>query len=197
MSEHYYTKSPNSQSNPSQAQFDFLGTSLHFRTDHGVFSKGSLDKGTEILLKHLPPLSGSLLDLGCGWGAIGIALSKKYPALQVTMVDINERAVTLASQNAKTNQVSPRILQGDGFSPLASQERFDTIVTNPPIRAGKKIIYSWFNQSIQHLNPQGQLFLVIRKQQGAPSALSHLKNLFSDVAVIKKEGGYWIIACKI
>lgn len=196
MSDHYYTKIPASHSNPSKTEINLFGDVLSFESDHGVFSKGSLDKGTEILLKSLPPLSGSLLDLGCGWGPIGIILSKKHPALQVTMVDVNERAVMLSTQNARSNYVSVAVMQSDGFSVLDKNMLFDTIITNPPIRAGKKVIYQWFNQSRDYLLEGGKLYLVIRKQQGAPSALTYLESIFSNVAIIEKESGYWIFACE-
>lgn len=196
MSDHYYSPTPLSRSNPTTTHFTFAGHGLTFETDHGVFSKGGMDKGTEILLKNLPQLSGSLLDLGCGWGAIGVSLGKAYPALAITMVDVNQRAVALAQKNALINKVGATLVQGDGFCALSPGNVFDTIVTNPPIRAGKEVIYSWFKTSIDYLSAQGKLYIVIRKQQGAPSALTYLSGLFAKVTILKKESGYWILCCE-
>ncbi|NLB91204.1 MAG: class I SAM-dependent methyltransferase [Clostridiales bacterium] len=195
MSDHYYTVDPTSKSSPSQTSFSYKNHLLTFQTDHGVFSKGALDTGTKILLNHLPPLQGSILDLGCGWGPIGISLAKAYPELKVTMVDINQRAVALSLANSKANHVSPTVLQGDGFSSLPSATLFQTIITNPPIRTGKQAIYTLFEQSKSFLLPEGKLYLVIRKQQGAPSAFTFLQTVFSQVLVLKKERGYWILCC--
>jgi len=192
MSEHYYTNAPTSESDKRLFEGSFLGHQLKFYTDAGVFSKGELDKGTALLLSQLPPLSGAALDLGCGWGAIGVTLLKENPRLQVTMVDINERAVMLAKENLHLNGVSARVLQSDGFLKIEA-DMFDAIVTNPPIRAGKQVIYALFEKSRSHLKDGGSLYMVIRKQQGADSAIKFLKTIYAQVTVLKKSGGFDII----
>jgi 16S RNA G1207 methylase RsmC len=192
MSEHYYTSTPTSESNKRPFNITLLGHALVFFTDAGVFSKGELDKGTALLLNNLPPLSGHALDLGCGWGAIGITLKKLNPDLQITMADINERAVALTKENVKKNGITANVIQSDGFESI-SEAAFDSIISNPPIRAGKQVIYALFEESHRRLKTGGCLYLVIRKQQGADSARAFLKTFFKEVSVLKKSGGFDIL----
>jgi len=191
MTEHYYTENPQSAHDEWQVEFTALGNSLRFTTDAGVFSRDGLDKGTALLLNALPPLSGRVLDLGCGWGAVGVALGAKYPGLDIVMTDINARAVDLARRNLAANGVHAKVVQGDGFA--AVEGKFDAIVTNPPIRAGKAVIYGLFDTARDFLNPGGSLYIVIRKQQGAPSALRHLQEQYKTAEVVDRGGGFWVI----
>lgn len=191
MTEHYYTENPQSAHDEWQVEFTALGNSLRFTTDAGVFSRDGLDKGTALLLNALPPLSGRVLDLGCGWGAVGVALGAKYPGLDIVMTDINARAVDLARRNLVANGVRAAVVQGDGFA--AVEGKFDAIVTNPPIRAGKAVIYGLFDTARDFLNPGGSLYIVIRKQQGAPSALRHLQEQYKTAEVVDRGGGFWVI----
>ena len=159
-----------------------------------MFSRGEVDYGTQVLLRALPEeMSGRVLDLGCGWGAVGVSLAKRYPACRVTMSDVNRRALELSEKNAKANGVSVQIVESDGLENVPGS--FDCIITNPPIRAGKQVIYKMFSDSADRLTENGQLFLVIRKQQGAESALKYLKTIFSEVDAIEKSGGFWVIRC--
>lgn len=140
----------------------------------------------------MPDLSGKVLDLGCGYGAIGISLAKLNPNAHITMVDINERAVELAVRNIEQNQIkNAAAFVSDGYQQI--YDRFHTIVSNPPIRAGKKIIYPLFEQSKDFLVPGGCLYLVIQKKQGAKSAADKLRAVFGNCEVINKKGGYWIL----
>ena len=192
MADHYFSKVPESMHRPMEFSASFLGQKLVFETDAGVFSRDGVDKGTELMLNALPPISGSVLDLGCGWGAVGISLAKAYPLAKVTMVDINSRAAELSMKNALRNGVSVHVHTSDGFEAVVDQQ-FSYIITNPPIRAGKQVIYGLFAQSASHLLPGGSLFLVIRKQQGAPSAIAFLETVFHCVRVVEKGGGFWVI----
>ena len=191
MAEHYYTENPRSAHDEWAVEVRALGQSLRFTTDAGVFSRDGLDRGTEVLLKALPPLSGRVLDLGCGWGAVGVALGKRYPALDIVMTDINSRAVELARRNLAENGVTAAVLQGDGFD--AVEGRFDAIVTNPPIRAGKAVIYGLFARARDYLEPDGALYVVIRKQQGAPSALKYLKEIYSRAETVDRASGFHVL----
>ena len=192
MNDHYYTETPNSAHDERTVRLAALGQELTFTTDAGVFSRDGLDRGTEALLEALPePMSGRVLDLGCGWGPVGVALGKKYPALEIVMTDINRRAVELARRNLAANGVRATVVRGDGFESV--EGKFDAIVANPPIRAGKAVIYGLFDQSRDFLNPGGALYIVIRKQQGAPSALKHLRERFGAAEVIDRGGGFWVI----
>ena len=191
MSEHYYTENPASAHDERQLVFYALGNELSCVTDAGVFSRDGLDRGTEVLLEALPPLSGRVLDLGCGWGAVGVALGRKYPELEIVMTDINTRAVALAQRNLAANGVRAQVVQGDGFESVTGT--FDAIVTNPPIRAGKAVIYNLFAQAREHLNGGGALYVVIRKQQGAPSALKYLREVYGDAQIIDRGSGFHVL----
>lgn len=196
MSDHYYTQNPASAHRPDLIEVDALGLTLRFHTDAGVFSKDRLDYGTLLLLRTLPELAGRVLDLGCGWGALGVTLAKKHPSARFVLADVNERAVALARRNIRENRAhNAEALQSDGFERVEGS--FDIVVTNPPIRAGKQLIYALFDQAKDRLNPGGALYIVIRKQQGAPSALKHLKEVYGDAEVIGRDKGYWIIRSKI
>ena len=191
MSEHYYTEKPTSAHDERQVAVRALGGDLRFITDAGGFSRDGLDQGTEVLLNALPPLSGRVLDLGCGWGAVGVSLGKRYPELEVVMTDVNERAAELSRRNAAANGVRAEVLRGDGFEAVTG--RFDAIITNPPIRAGKAVIYGLFERAREFLAPGGALYIVIRKQQGAPSALKFLRTRYASAEVVDREAGFWVI----
>lgn len=194
MSEQYFAKKPTSESRPRTFQTEIVGVKCTFTTDQGVFSKNEFDDGTRILLEALPALSGRVLDLGCGWGAVGVTLGKKYPQAHFIMADINERAVTLSKLNMKENGVNNAdVVESDAFSNVTGT--FDFIITNPPIRAGKAVIYGMFDEAKKRLNPNGRLYIVIRKQQGAPSALKHLEETYPFAKVISREKGFWVIEC--
>lgn len=191
--QHYYTKNPVSPHKPNSFKFT-LGDNktLFLTTDTGVFSKDKVDYGSECLIKSMPRLTGHILDLGCGYGVIGLSLALLNPSSYVTMVDINERAVALANENAKNNKIeNVKVYTSDGFANVKGL--FSTIVSNPPIRAGKKVIYPLFEKSIDFLEDGACLYLVIQKKQGAISAMEKLKTIYGNCELINKSGGYWIL----
>ena len=192
MSEQYYTADPTSESRPVPCSFVYRGKSLTFQTDAGVFSRGELDQGSRLLIDALPALSGDVLDLGCGWGAIGVSVARANPDARVTMADVNRRALGLCRDNAAANRVTAEILESDGMSELM-ERKFDTIITNPPIRAGKQVIYKMFADGAQCLKEGGALYLVIRKQQGAESCMKYLRTLYASVEKLTKSGGFWVL----
>ncbi len=193
MNDHYYTRNPASESRPVSCEYMYRGIPMAFQTDAGVFSKGEVDTGTDLLLNALPEeMRGDILDLGCGWGAIGISVARKWPEAKVTMADINLRALALSRENAKRNHADVACVESDGMAAFAGR-RFDTIVTNPPIRAGKQVIYRMFADAAACLKPGGALYLVIRKQQGAESCMKYLQTMFSSVEKIDKSGGFWVL----
>ena len=156
MPEHYYTASPASKHDERRLTVRALGVELSFTTDAGVFSRDGLDTGTRALLEALPPLSGRVLDLGCGWGALGGVLAKVYPQARFVLSDINARAVELARRNLRENGLgNAEAVCGDGFA--AVEGKFDWILTNPPIRAGKQVIYALFAQAKDFLAPGGKM----------------------------------------
>ena len=194
MPDHYYTASPESAHEARSFRTVFAGRTLAFDTDAGVFSKQHVDPGSELLCRALPDdLAGRVLDMGCGWGAMTIMTLARFPKCEVTMADVNERALALAELNVKKNFMQAEAVLSDGFEKIGGE--FDAVITNPPIRAGKAVIYKMFEDAKAHLVSGGRLYLVIRKQQGAPSALKFLAELYARAEVIEREGGYWIIEC--
>ena len=193
MNDHYYTRVPQSESRPVDCAYSYRGVDLSFRTDAGVFSKGEVDTGTRLLLEALPEeMTGDILDLGCGWGVIGISIAKKWPGTKVTMADVNMRALDLSRENAKRNRAEVTCVESDGMAALEGQA-FDAVVTNPPIRAGKQVIYKMFADAAKSLKPGGALYLVIRKQQGAESCMKYLQTIYGNVEKLDKSGGFWVL----
>ena len=196
MNDHYYTRDPQSESKPAECAFDYRGISLRFTTDAGVFSRGEVDPGTRILLDALPEeMSGDVLDLGCGWGVIGISVARRWPACRVTLADVNTRAMELSRENARRNGTQVTVTESDGMAAF-SGSTFDAVITNPPIRAGKQTIYRMFADAAGCLKPGGALYLVIRKQQGAESCLRYLQTIYGDVEKLDRSGGYWVLRAK-
>lgn len=192
MNDQYYTADPSSESKPVPCAFPYRGHGMNFMTDAGVFSKGELDQGTRLLLDALPALSGDVLDLGCGWGAIGVSVARANPGCRVVMADVNRRALQLSRDNLERNHTAAEVIESDGMAQVLDRT-FDAVITNPPIRAGKQVIYKMFADAAAHLNQGGALYLVIRKQQGAESCVKYLKTLFGQVEKLDKSGGFWVL----
>jgi 16S rRNA (guanine1207-N2)-methyltransferase len=193
MSEHYFTRQPQSAEDRRRFQTDLRGFSFHFVTDAGVFSRDGVDEGSRTLIgmMELAP-DARVLDVGCGYGPIGLAAARLAPRGHVTMTDINERAAELARENARLNTIANvTVKTGDLFEPVAG-ETFDAILANPPIRAGKAVVYRLFEEAKSHLLPGGALWVVVHNKQGAPSARAKLEELFGEDAVeeIGKNKGY-------
>lgn len=195
MNDHYYSRTQNVTSNPKHLHVKIKDYSLQFKSDSGVFSKNDVDFGTRLLLEmfELPETQGPLLDVGCGYGPIGLTVAKLCPDTEVHMVDVNQRALSLAEENAQLNQITNvKIYESDRLLGV-SERSFAAIITNPPIRAGKQIVHDIFSQAADHLLPSGQLWVVIQKKQGAPSAIKKLEMLYESVEVVKKSKGYFVI----
>jgi 16S rRNA (guanine1207-N2)-methyltransferase len=195
MSEHYYSRTQKVESDPKFWDFTLRNNLFRFKTDNGVFSKREVDFGSRLLIEsfEMPDADGLVLDVGCGYGPIGLSVAKDYPDRTIHMIDVNERAIELAKGNAEQNQIrNVEIYESDRL--LNVKERnFAAILTNPPIRAGKKTVHDIFEQSHEHLVPNGELWVVIQKKQGAPSAIDKMKKLFTAVETIDKTKGYFII----
>ena len=168
--------------------------SLTLWSDNGVFCKDRLDYGTRLLLENIDwnNINGSLLDVGCGIGPIGI-IANKLTGCVITMCDVNKRALHLANMNCKDNRVDAKILESNCYENITGV--FDNIVTNPPIRAGKKIVYEILFSAKEHLKDNGCLYLVIHKDQGAKSLLKDLEKEY-QTEVLEKEKGFFVIKCK-
>ena len=157
MNDHYYTREPKSESRPTDCEYVYRGEKLTFRTDAGVFSRGEVDTGTRLLLEALPEeMRGEILDLGCGWGVIGISIARKWPETRVTMADVNLRALELSRENARKNRAEVSCVESDGMAELKDRT-FDAVVTNPPIRAGKQVIYQMFADAAKSMKHGGAL----------------------------------------
>ena len=167
---------------------------LKFIVDNGVFSKKGLDFGTRTLLENidLDKIEGDVLDFGCGYGPIGIYINKMTKA-NVDMIDINKRALNLAEKNSKINGVKVNIFESDIYENI--NKKYDFIITNPPIRVGKKILYNILFEAEKHLKNKGQLWLVINKNAGAKSLVKDLKQTY-DVTIVTKNKGFYIICAK-
>ena len=163
-----------------------------FYTDNGVFSKKGLDFGTRTLLENLPDLKGNILDIGCGYGPIGIYISKKNNLL-VDMIDVNLRALNLAHVNASLNKVDVNIFESDIYSNV--DKKYDYIITNPPIRVGKKILYEILIKAKDYLKKDGHLIFVINKDQGAKSTMKDMQEYYS-VNLLEKNKGFYVIDCQ-
>ncbi|MEC0171077.1 class I SAM-dependent methyltransferase [Paenibacillus graminis] len=194
MSQHYYSQQPDARHDRRTIETVLRGKSLRFTSDAGVFSKGDIDYGSRVLIEAMEiPEGAAVLDVGCGYGPIGISAAYLVPKGHVTMIDINSRAVELARENARNNgTVNVTVMESDVLSAVKGQ-KFDVIVTNPPIRAGKAVVHQIFEEAYAHLNEGGTLWVVIQKKQGAPSAAAKLESLFGDVEEVGKDKGYRII----
>lgn len=194
MSEHYFSEKPQSKRTPKTWSYQLRGETYTFTSDDGVFSKGKVDYGTQLLIEsfEIPEITGDILDLGCGYGPVGIVLANCFEDRNVVMVDVNERAINLAAQNILHNNVeNTTSIQSDRFSNL-KDNLFAAVLTNPPIRAGKKVVYKMFEESELALKKGGELWVVIQKKQGAPSAKKKLETLFDRVDVVERQKGYFI-----
>ncbi len=198
MSQHYYSKNPQTKSNPREWTDILLGEKFRFQTDAGVFSKSEVDFGSRLLIETFKEtdLDGPILDVGCGYGPIGMAIAKNNPQKRVHMIDVNTRAIELAKKNVEKNDVfNAEIYESDGLNAV-ELNGFSAILTNPPIRAGKETIFRFYEEAALKLADGGSLWVVIQKKQGAPSTQMKLEELFGDVRVVDKKKGYFIFEAR-
>ena len=192
---HYYSFDESLASKPRSVTYSINGIKFEIESDIGVFSKNKLDFGSEVLIQSLLPidLGKTLLDLGCGIGPIGLTLAYFHPELNVVCSDVNTRALSLCEANARKLDVSKRVtcLQSDIYSEI--EGKFQSIVSNPPIRAGKKVTYEIYRGAKEHLVDGGSLYIVIRKAQGAKSVKDYLEELYGNVTVLDKSNGYHVL----
>ena len=188
---HYYSENQVSEFSPVKIKAVLRGKDLEFYTAGGVFSIKKIDKGTELLINNCIILDNwEVLDLGCGYGPIGISIAKTTNA-KVIMTDINKRALRLTKMNLKLNDVEVELKQGDLYKPL-NGKMFDTILTNPPYTAGRKICFQIIEESKEHLKKKGILQLVAKHRKGGDMLSKKMKEVFGNVKVIVKGSGYRI-----
>ena len=191
MAKMYFAENPDAEHDIHELKAQLLGQKMTFLTDAGVFSKKMIDYGSQALLKCLDfHKQESVLDVGCGYGTLGLTLVKAKE-VEATLVDINQRALDLARQNAERNQVLATIFQSNIYQNV--EGRFHHIISNPPIRAGKQIVHEVITGSYTHLLDGGDLTIVIQKKQGAPSAKAKMEDVFGNCEILKKDKGYYIL----
>ena len=191
-----YFTNENLPSNVRKTECVVLGRKFIFLTDNGVFSKDGLDFGSRLLLETIPldEVGGKILDMGCGYGVFGIVVGKLTSA-HVDMVDVNLRALHLAERNARENHVdNVNIFESNVYQNVSS--KYSSIITNPPIRAGKQVVYDIVMYAKDYLEENGKLFLVIRKEQGAKSLIVDLEKIY-NVKVLEKKKGFFILKCTV
>ncbi|MDR0884003.1 MAG: methyltransferase [Oscillospiraceae bacterium] len=193
---HYFVDDPLVQPDKRQFAHYFGAQRLQFTSDAGLFSHGAVDGATDFLLRTmaadaafcaLAEQGGALLDLGCGWGAVGVTLGAAYPKLRVLFADVNPKALRLAEKNAADNHVAAEFVHTDGFAALA-ERCFDCIAVNPPIHAGKDVCRRLLTDALSHLTPQGALYVVMHKKHGALSMLDTLAAV-CPVEILAREKG--------
>ncbi len=193
-----YFTNDNLKSELKEFDVSLMGVKLSLLSDNGVFSKNGVDFGTKVLLSSLPKelLQEPLLDVGCGYGPIGLSIAKSL-GIETHLIDVNKRALHLTELNAKRNDIhNVSIYESDCYSNVDNNIKFRTIVTNPPIRAGKKVVYEILFGARFHLADDGNLFIVVRKEQGAKSMHKDLSE-FYNVEILNKEKGYFIFKCTL
>jgi 16S rRNA G1207 methylase RsmC len=191
--EHYFNESPKSQFIKERFEIEILGEKFVINSGSGLFSLKELDFGTKLLIENakIPDESSEILDLGCGYGIVGIAMKRKHQKSKVTMIDVNERAVRLSKQNCEENNVECTVLKSDIFSnPELKNKRFDVILTNPPFSAGKKVCIEMIKQSHEHLNKNGLFQLIAPHNKGGESLKKIMLAVFNNVGELEKKRGY-------
>lgn len=195
---HYYDANPEVESDETVFTYSYDNHNLNLTTDTGVFSKGKIDFGSDLLvttfLKANPPgPTKNIIDVGCGYGPIGLMVAKVAPHHQVTMVDVNQRALALAKRNKQKNHIeNVEIVESDGLTQV-EDATFDFVLTNPPIRAGKTVVHQILTDASSKLKQEGALYVVIQKKQGMPSAKKKMQEVFENVEVVEKSKGYYIL----
>jgi len=194
---HYYTNNVDAKSNEQSFDFTLRGHQLKFTTDIGVFSKKEVDFGTKLLIETFeePKIAGDFLDVGCGYGPIGLSLAKSFLSRNIHMIDVNERAVGLSQKNAQINGIS----NAEVYKSYIYEEvegMFAAILSNPPIRAGKQVVHGIIEDAKEKILGGGELWIVIQKKQGAPSAEKKMVEVYGNCEVVEKKKGYFILKSK-
>ena len=195
--EHYYSEKPKSKIQLALLRTYLRGQFFEFLTCASVFSKKRIDIGTRLLVESMIlPKEGDLLDLGCGYGPVGIAAAKMSPRIHVVMTDVNERAVWLAKKNLKRNRIkNAKAHQGFMYEPVEGR-RFKTILSNPPVSAGMEIVTSIIQGAPSHLTEDGLFQLVVRSRKGGKRLFSELGKTFDNVEVLARRSGYRVLYSK-
>ena len=189
----YFDNDKNIKSARKLINFSFNNKNFSLYTDNGVFSKDKLDYGTRILLENIDinNLKGRVLDLGCGIGVVGIILGTLNKNISIDMVDINERAISLTKDNVKFNNINNNVFVSNVYSNING--KYNYIITNPPIRAGKEVVRKFLLGGYDYLTDDGILYFVMRKDHGVKSMIKELENIY-EVDIVNKEKGFYIVS---
>lgn len=190
----YFDNDKNIKSERKIIKFNFNNKVFSIYSDNGVFSKDRFDYGTRVLLNSVDvdKLFGNVLDLGCGLGVVGIILGTFNKGINIDMVDINERAIDLAKNNLVLNNVKANVFVSDIYSNI--DNKYDFIITNPPIRAGKNVIRGFLLGSYDYLKDNGILYFVMRKDHGVKSMIKELSVKF-NTSIVNKDKGFYVVLC--
>lgn len=191
---YYFDKNTFVKSDEKIIHVEINNQIYNFYTDNNVFSKKYLDFGTRTLLEsiNLNDIKGDVLDFGCGYGPIGIYIKNNCDC-NIDMVDINSRALNLAKKNARLNNVNVNIFESNIYDNIT--KKYDNIITNPPVRVGKDILYKILFSASTYLKEKGYLYLVINKDQGAKSLYRDLQKTYT-VELLNKNKGFYIFKCQ-
>jgi 16S rRNA (guanine1207-N2)-methyltransferase len=190
MVEHYYSKNPKSPLNLRIIHEYIRGMKFSFYTASSVFSPKKVDNGTRLLAENMVIPHGSMvLDIGCGYGVLGIVAAKLCSDCRVFMSDVNERAVMLAYRNVKLNHVKAVVKSGDLYSPWKGF-KFDVILSNPPMSAGKDTCFKIIEGAYGHLTENGSMQMVVKYRKGGKIIERALEEVFGNVDVLAKGSGY-------
>ena len=196
MTEHYYTEKPSSELKIYKIKFNIRNKDIELFTASGVFSPRELDTGSAILLKNcIINDNWKVLDLGCGYGIVGISLKLLFPSIDLTLSDINERALDFTRKNLKRYNLKASVIKSDSFANI--KDKFDTILLNPPQTAGKQLCFNMIEKSKEHLNPDGILQLVARHNKGGKDLSKKMFEVFGNVKEITKTAGFRVYVSKL
>ena len=199
---HYFSEKPEIKSEKKRIKYTIQNKKFEFITDNGVFSKSKVDFGTDLMLNEFLKKNRGLevekikiLDIGCGYGVVSVILKSFYPEISITLSDVNERALELSEENLKKYGINDyHIIKSDAFEKIT--EKFDVILSNPPIRAGKDIIFKIYSEAYEHLNENGEFYCVIQTKHGAKSTQKKLVEIFGNCDTVTIDGGYRIFLSK-
>ncbi|MCI5714617.1 MAG: methyltransferase [Firmicutes bacterium] len=194
MQHHYFLNTEHKDSDFFEFTDYFLAKPYTFKSCSDIFSKDTFDYGSTLLLKTVidkVKLDGNVLDVGCGYGIIGIMLKIYFPNINITCLDINTTAVQLTQENAKRQNVNITALESNLYDNISN--KYKHIVTNPPIKAGKENLFNVVTKGYDVLENNGTITLVIKKKHGMESLKNHIQSIFGNVEVLKKDKGYYIL----
>ena len=192
--DYYYTEEPKSTYREHTIEAHIRDFDLTFKSASGIFASRDIDTASKLLIEKAElPKEGKILDLGCSYGMLGIVAAKACPNCSVILTDINRRATALATENLRQNYVkNAEVRQGDVYVPVKG-EKFDLILLNPPMTAGREVVMRMIKGAPEHLNKGGSLQIVARKSKGGEFLFEEMKKLFSEVRVLAKSGGFWVV----